>query len=787
MRLSDNNRVVHGLWIGKVLSTLELLTIKSFLYHGHIFKLWVYDEIETPIPDGAMIMDANEILSSDRIFRYNYKDQYGHGKGSLAGYSDIFRYKLLHLHGGWWVDMDVTCLKPLEFEASYVFRPHHDMPVVGNVMKCPKGSDLMKYCYERASIEVDKNNRDWHLPIQILNDGIENYGLSKYIINITNSESWYENRKLILKHVNLPDSWYAIHWINEEWRRNGINKNYSGRNSVLRKLFRKHELPICKLSLYQRLLTSWRLRFPLGMAIQNPWAYKYLAVRMYYKTTSPIKYIGSKVYWFFKLLWLKHGTRAWGYVDYYIKKYLQGQKRYYPVNRNIIKKYNHHLNRKTGQSICYAPLKNMYFGIDGLISSCCFNRTHIFGKYPDNHLIETWNGDLKKKLWNHLKNNDLSQGCIYCRECLDASNFDAVAARYYDPIKKVRDWPASLEFELDNTCNLECVMCEGKFSSSIRKNREKLPPIEIKYDQNFVTQLEPFIPHLEITKFMGGEPFLINIYWEIWEKIIELNPDSVISTQTNGTVLNDRVKDILQRGRFQIEVSVDSLRKEVYERIRVNADFDKVMENIKYFIAYGKKRDLPVYVAVCPMRMNWKELPEIINFCNKYYIPVGLNRVWKPFEHALWNLPAQELKEIHDWLSERLPTGNGYYAQKNLQQYQGFLSQLKSWHTDTINKGEVINKEDISIEKLKNLAFLNIENFVTESGRYSKLEKAEKYSFYKNKLQGLFDMFDDDDTFQQAMVEFNKIPVNEIVYALDKSASEKLLIIARSLMENLKS
>ena len=55
---------------------------------------------------------------------------------------------------------------------------------------------------------------------------------------------------------------------------------------------------------------------------------------------------------------------------------------------------------------------------------------------------------------------------------------------------------------------------------------------ENPYDAAFVKQLEEFIPHLEEVKFYGGEPFLIEIYYEIWEKIMELNPKVRISVQT---------------------------------------------------------------------------------------------------------------------------------------------------------------------------------------------------------------------------------------------------------------
>jgi MoaA/NifB/PqqE/SkfB family radical SAM enzyme len=75
-----------------------------------------------------------------------------------------------------------------------------------------------------------------------------------------------------------------------------------------------------------------------------------------------------------------------------------------------------------------------------------------------------------------------------------------------------------MELEIENTCNLECVMCIGELSSAIRKNRDKLPPIKSPYNEAFVEQLEEFIPHLKELRFNGGEPFLINSVFRIFEK-----------------------------------------------------------------------------------------------------------------------------------------------------------------------------------------------------------------------------------------------------------------------------
>ena len=64
-------------------------------------------------------------------------------------------------------------------------------------------------------------------------------------------------------------------------------------------------------------------------------------------------------------------------------------------------------------------------------------------------------------------------------------------------------------------------MCGGKWSSAIRKNREGLPPLKNHYDKDFVKQIREFLPFLREARFIGGEPFLINLYYDIWEAITE--------------------------------------------------------------------------------------------------------------------------------------------------------------------------------------------------------------------------------------------------------------------------
>ena len=170
-------------------------------------------------------------------------------------------------------------------------------------------------------------------------------------------------------------------------------------------------------------------------------------------------------------------------------------------------------------SFCYAPMNNIYFSWEGKAIACCFNQDFILGRYPEQSIREIWESQKANELREALENYDLSKGCNVCLSDVQEKRFEASNALRFDGFES-KLFPVMMEFQLSNTCNLQCVMCNGHLSSSIRKHRDKLPPLPQVYDANFVAQLKEFIPHLEHTTFSGGEPFLINIYFDIWDKMI---------------------------------------------------------------------------------------------------------------------------------------------------------------------------------------------------------------------------------------------------------------------------
>ena len=132
--LSEENRVVQGLWVGGRLSALERLCIRSFCAHGHEFHLYHYDELENvPRADGLRLMDGGDILPRSAVFQYRRRN-------SLAGFADRFRWELMRKRGGWYVDMDVACLRPLSMAAEIVMGYEGIGDSVNSaMMKFPRG------------------------------------------------------------------------------------------------------------------------------------------------------------------------------------------------------------------------------------------------------------------------------------------------------------------------------------------------------------------------------------------------------------------------------------------------------------------------------------------------------------------------------------------------------------------------------------------------------------------------------------------------------------------------
>lgn len=337
--------------------------------------------------------------------------------------------------------------------------------------------------------------------------------------------------------------------------------------------------------------------------------------------------------------------------------------------------------------LCQAPFNNIYFNISGQAAPCWLT-LDARDSYPQKSIREIWFGEKFQSIREAIRRKQLGTTCRVCKRNLMNRSFLSVLARLYDLDHPLTDYPAVIEFELSNTCNLECVMCKGELSSSIRKNRDHLPPIVTPYDDAFVEQLDEFLPHLKEAKFVGGEPFLIPIYYRIWDRIAALNPGIQITITTNGNVLTRRVQDLLEKLNVALILSIDAVSKETYEGIRVNGKHERVMKNFGFFREYTRRKGTYMQVSVNPLRRNWRELNACVDFCNENDVRIWFNTVVFPHQEALRTLPVEQLREVQAFLASHPPkprspgTSEEIHAQ-NEHTYRNLVDrQIPAWICD---------------------------------------------------------------------------------------------------------
>lgn len=122
------------LWIGNSLGPLERACLRSVDRCGHRITLYCYSEPEG-VPDGVELRDAGDILPESEIVR--------HCNGSVAPFSDWFRYELMKRGLGTWIDTDLYLLGQLDEGRPYLFGEERPGVINNAVLRLPADSPLL--------------------------------------------------------------------------------------------------------------------------------------------------------------------------------------------------------------------------------------------------------------------------------------------------------------------------------------------------------------------------------------------------------------------------------------------------------------------------------------------------------------------------------------------------------------------------------------------------------------------------------------------------------------------
>jgi len=422
---------------------------------------------------------------------------------------------------------------------------------------------------------------------------------------------------------------------------------------------------------------------------------------------------------------------------------------------------------KKPKYVCKAAEYSLLFQPSGEVMACHYNRGYVLGFYPNDSIHDIWYGKKRSYLVKSIRSGKFDTSCHFCKSAIEQNFIHKAGINKYDYIVPDKHkMPVSMEFQLDNICNLECIMCSGEYSSQIRKNREKGEPYFSPYDDNFVDQLKPFIPYLKQASFTGGEPFLFEVYYKIWDLMKTLNPDIQLYISSNGTILNDKVKSYLEQLNFNLTISIDSLNKSNYERIRKNAILENSLENINYYIEYCKRKEMTFNIKSLVTPQNYKDIPELIEFCNHNQINFIPKTVLVP---GFANFSFSDTKEVESAIDLLNNLVKESISEINNQNYNRIIEikiELDNIKTAQINTQ--IEENAISTERLKTLL---IENILL-SNKLVKNNKPDDY--YREKLDLLFSYSDNENELRTAIISFSQIPPDILISEFNRSDIRKL-------------
>jgi len=174
--------------------------------------------------------------------------------------------------------------------------------------------------------------------------------------------------------------------------------------------------------------------------------------------------------------------------------------------------------------------------------------------------------------------------------------------------------PITLQVEPTLRCNLKCTMC-------VREHFEQ-GEMSLESFKSIVSQLEGSLLKIHLQGL--GEPFLNRDIFSMIDYASRRN--ILVSVITNGTLFNDSLIDkIVESNIFEMGISIDATDKKSYEKIRVGANFDKLIAGVRQLSKRlrDRKKRTRVFFAVTLLKSNLYMIPEFVKLAHS----VGIKRI----------------------------------------------------------------------------------------------------------------------------------------------------------------
>jgi MoaA/NifB/PqqE/SkfB family radical SAM enzyme len=217
------------------------------------------------------------------------------------------------------------------------------------------------------------------------------------------------------------------------------------------------------------------------------------------------------------------------------------------------------------------------------------------------------------------KPDHLGQNSLYFLET--AMGKFSFISRYFERCRIARDkavpkqppenrrWRL-LQVESAVACNLRCVMCPWREITKDSQNRGLMSP-------EIWEAIRPYLPNVKSVDFTGGGEPLLQPKLEEWITDAK-RAGCETGFLSNGLLLKkDRLNRILEAGVDWICISIDGATADMYNKIRIGSDFDRVCENVANIAALRIAKLPKTMINFVLMDLNIHQVQDMVRLTAK--------------------------------------------------------------------------------------------------------------------------------------------------------------------------
>ena len=244
-----------------------------------------------------------------------------------------------------------------------------------------------------------------------------------------------------------------------------------------------------------------------------------------------------------------------------------------------------------------------------------------------------------------------------------------------------------LRISLTDKCNLRCIYCMEEKGNDFFDEEEKVTKDEICKIVNSCSKLG--IKKIRLT---GGEPLVRKDIVELVEAINKIEGIEEIYLTTNGILLEDKVYILKKAGLKGVNISLDSLKDEMFNKLTRLGELKKVLKSIDKCLEHGINVKLNVVMI---KGMNEDEILDFVKLTLDKsmdvrlieLMPIGVGSKFK-------GVSNEEIKKIikgnYNDTEEVMKNKNGgpatYIKLRDAKGKVGFISAISNCFCEECNR-----------------------------------------------------------------------------------------------------